>query len=192
MVVRRDHRSVYERRNQLARERGFRNYYEVRKLGGAHGVTRQSAPVLASLSERARETRRSALEAVSIMRHERIPLARAARRAGVEPSTVRFWAGKAFGPTGSVNPADRLLRELLIVSDGRTMQVDVRGSRQAAVVAAYWNAVSRFLETGDTRLLTKFEGKTVAGHVLETDLDVLEDLALSGGLQFEDIYALAG
>ncbi len=188
----RSHITDHQRRNVLARERGFRNYYEMRKLGGARTVTRQSAPVLGSLPPRAVETRRSALEAVSIMRHERIPLARAARRAGVEPSAVRFWAGKAFGSTSSVNPADRLLRELLIVSDGHTMQVDVRGSRQAAVVAAYWNAVSRFLETGDLRLLAKFEGKTVAGHLLETDPDVLEELALTGGLQFEDIYALAG
>jgi hypothetical protein len=60
------------------------------------------------------------------------------------------------------------------------------------VVGAYWNAVSQFLKTGDVRLLARFEGKAVAGHVLETDPDVLEELALSGGLQFEDIYALAG
>ncbi len=164
----------------------------MRKLGGARAVTRQSAPVLGSLPPRAVETRRSALEAVSVMRRERVPLARAARRAGVSPTAVKFWAGDAVDSSGAVKPGDRLLRPLLIVSDGRTMQVDVRGSRQATVVSAYWNAVSRFLETGDIRLLARFEGKTVAGHVLETDPDVLEELALSGGLQFEDIYALAG
>lgn len=192
MANTRDHRSDYQRRNQLARERGFRNYYEIRKLGGAHEVTRQSAPVLGSLPERARKTRRAALDVVSIMRHERIPLARAARRAGVEPSAVRFWAGGALKPSGAARPGDRLLRNLRILTDGQVLQVAVRGSRQAAVAAAHWNAVSRFLETGDVRQLTKFEGKTVAGHLLETDPDVLEELALSGGLQFEDIYALTG
>ena len=186
------HISSHQRRNERARERGFRNYYEMRKLGGAHGVTQQSGPVLASLPKRARKTRRAALGVVSTMRQDRIPLERAARRAGVEQSAVRFWAADAFATARSVKPADRLLRELPIVSGGQTMQVDVRGSRQAGVVSAYWNSVSRFLETGDIRHLARFEGKTVAGHILETDPDVLESLALSGGLQFEDIYALVG
>lgn len=191
MAQPRDHRGEHHRRNERARQLGFRNSYEIRKKGGVKEITRQSAPVLDSLPESARRSRQAALETLSMMRSENLPLGRAARRTGVSPSVVKFWAGDALEPSGSPKAGDRLLRQMVILSEGRRVAVDVRGSRQAAAVSAHWNAVSRFLETGDVRLLAKFEGRTVAGHVLETDPDVLEEIALSGGLQFEDIYALA-
>ena len=192
MAKPRNHRGEHHRRNARARQLGFRNYYEIRKRGGVKEITRQSAPVLGALPGPARRSRQASLETLLVMRRERIPLARAASRTGVSPSAVRFWAGDALEPSGSPKAADRLLRQMVILSEGQAMRVDVRGSRQAAAVATYWNSVSRFLEIGDIRLLANFEGKTIAGHVLETDPDVLEELALAGGLQFEDIYALAG
>lgn len=182
----------YQRRNDRARELGFRNYYEIRKRGGVREVAKQSGPALAVLPESAKRTRRAALEAVSVMRRERIPLARAARRAGVSSAAVRFWAGGAVDAQGAARSSDRLLRRLLIITDGHAVSVEVRGSRQAALVSAHLQAVSRFLETGEVRHLSAFEGKKVAGHLLETDPDVLESTALSGGLQFEDIYSLVG
>ena len=192
MTNTRNHGSEYQRRDARARELGFRNYYDIRKRGGVHEVAKQAGPVLASLPESSRRTRQAVLEAVSVMRRERIPLARAARRAGVSPTSVRFWAGDAVDPKGVAAPSDRLLRHLLIISHGQTTPVSVRGNRQAALASAHLQAVSKFLETGDVRHLAGFEGKKVAGHLLETDSDVLESMALSGGLQFEDIYALVG
>jgi hypothetical protein len=182
---------AHQRRNELARERGFRSYYEMRRLGGARHVSRQSPAVVSALPEQARQTRRAALEAVSIVRRERIPLSTAARRAGVAPSAVQFWARDALS-AGEVRASDRLTRQMLVISEGETVALDVRGSRQAGLVGEYWNAVSRFLETGDMRALAKFRGRRVAGRTLETDPEVLEGLALSGGLQFEDIYSLVG
>src|SRR3990172_9677348 len=192
MTNTRNHGSEYQRRDARARELGFRNYYDIRKRGGVHEVAKQAGPVLASLPESARRTRQAVLEALSVMRRERIPLARAARRAGVSPTAVRFWAGDAVDPKGVAAPSDRLLRHLLIISHGQTTPVSVRGNRQAALASAHLQAVSKFLETGEVRHLAPFEGKKVARHLLETDPDVLESMALSGGLQFEDIYSLVG
>jgi hypothetical protein len=85
-----------------------------------------------------------------------------------------------------------MLRTVVIVSEGQQRSVDLRGSRQASRVGAYWNAVGRFLDTGDTSLLKPFRGLRVGGFVLETDPDLLEDLALRSQLGFEDIYSLGG
>jgi hypothetical protein len=52
------------------------------------------------------------------------------------------------------------------------------------------SAVGKFLRTGDTRPLTKFKGKTIAGHGLITDPDMLSSLAQAGALQLEEIYAM--
>ncbi|MGH8945021.1 MAG: hypothetical protein ACRDVL_02595 [Acidimicrobiia bacterium] len=192
MAPRREHRSTYRRRNERARVLGFRNYYELRQTGGARAVTRQSRHVLDRLPETALETRRRSLEAVAQMRREGLSLSQAARQAGVSAEAVRFWAGGAITSSGRARPGDRLLRQMLIVSGGETLWIDVRGSRQASLVGAYWNAVARFLQTGDDRPLRRFAGKSVAGYELETDPDTLEGLALSGGLEFEDIYSLSG
>jgi hypothetical protein len=81
---------------------------------------------------------------------------------------------------------------LAVVSNGRQLNVDVRGSRRASAIGAYWNAVGRFLDTGDTSVLKPFEGMRIGGFVLETDPEVLEDMALRSQLGFEDIYSLGG
>jgi len=180
-----------ERRNRRARERGFRNDYEMRQLGGATAVSRQSERVIGSLPGGAMEIRQSALEVVSVMRRDGVTLKQASERVGIPPGVVRFWARDALQGDRTTT-GDRLLRMMWIVTDGQVVKVGVRGSHQAGAVSAHWQAVTRFLETGDQNALAPFRDKSVAGHRLETDPDVLERLALSGPLQFEDIYALAG
>ena len=70
----------------------------------------------------------------------------------------------------------------------------VRGTRRASMVGTYWNAVHRYLETGDASALDEFEGKhlTDAKGVkvpLLTDLPELDRLGSAGVLSFESIYA---
>lgn len=188
MAKTRDHRQEHQRRNARARELGFRNHYEMRKLGGASHLARTAE----ALPPDAQASRRASLEAVALMRREGLPLAPAARRVGVSPSTVRFWAGEAVGAGGRVRPGDRIPRSMLIATSGRVIVAEVRGSRQSSLLADYWNDVDRFLNTADMRLLARYRGKSVAGHILETDPDVLENLALEGEMTFEDIYSLTG
>ena len=59
---------------------------------------------------------------------------------------------------------------------------------ERSTVGAHWNAIKRFLATGAVTLLHPFEGTTVAGKHLQTDPDVIEDWALQGQLDFEEIY----
>ena len=58
----------------------------------------------------------------------------------------------------------------------------------ASTAARHDNAVRKYLYTGDHGDLDEFDGVSVAGHVLETDLDWLDLLALTGEIRFEDIY----
>jgi hypothetical protein len=58
----------------------------------------------------------------------------------------------------------------------------------AMTVARHDNAVRKYLYTGDHGDLDEFDGVRVAGHRLETDLDWLDLLALTGEIRFEDIY----
>ena len=59
---------------------------------------------------------------------------------------------------------------------------------QATLVARHDNAVRKYLYTGDHTDLGQFDGVTVDGHQLETDLDELDRYALTGEIRFEDIY----
>jgi hypothetical protein len=73
----------------------------------------------------------------------------------------------------------------------------VRDSRQASQVAEYWNAVHRYLETGDDSALRKFRRKRITDAKgtrvpLLTDLDELDRLGSAGVLSFESLYAKAG
>jgi hypothetical protein len=58
----------------------------------------------------------------------------------------------------------------------------------ASLVGAHWNAVRRYLDTGDHTALTHSQGVTVDGHVLETDPETIEWLAIRGDVRFESIY----
>ena len=56
------------------------------------------------------------------------------------------------------------------------------------MLARHANAVRRYLETEDASGLDEFRGRRVAGLVLETDIDQLEDLARRGEFQWLDLY----
>jgi hypothetical protein len=67
----------------------------------------------------------------------------------------------------------------------------------ASVVGRHWNAIRRYLETGDSYDLEPFERVRVTGRddsgqgvsvVLETDLDEIDRHAVRGDIRFESIY----
>ncbi len=66
----------------------------------------------------------------------------------------------------------------------------LRGSKQASQLGRYMSAVGRYLRTGDVEGLAAFEGKSIGGHALITDPDLLSFLAQAGALTLDEIYAL--
>jgi hypothetical protein len=135
---------------------------------------------------------------VSKMRTEKASLQRAARELGVSPRTVKRWAGSALQKRGSgkwiAKNSDTLLRVLTIPASDGTRELAVRGSKQATLLAEYWNAVHRYLQTGDASRLRKFEGQFIKDAngeqiPLPTNRKDLNRLASAGVLSFESLYA---
>jgi hypothetical protein len=86
------------------------------------------------------------------------------------------------------------LRPLVIPTPKANSLIGVRDYRQAVLLADYWNAVQKYLETGDASALERFRGKHITDAVgaeilLITDLDELNRLGNAGSLSFESLYA---
>lgn len=183
--------SPHQRRNDLARRRGFSSYRQQRQ---ASNIVRNRGD-LANLPASAQRTRQQALDAVALARRERVDLAVAAEREGTTLDAVTYWAPSAIersGKTWNVQSADRLFRPMYVYSAGAPVAVDVRGSRTATKIGRYHAAVQRYLNTGDASRLAKFRGVRVGGVELEADLDVLDELARRGAFDFESIYRMVG
>ena len=180
--------SEREYRNALAQRRGFSSWHAQQRSRPAA----TSARAITRLSTSAREARGRSLEALSLMRRDGMPLTEAAKRSGTTTNTVLRHAGPALERDGGryrARPGDHLTRLMLVIArDLGPVTVAVRGSRQASVIGAYWNAVNRYVAHGDPQPLRRFTGVVVAGVELETDLDVIDGLARAGELEFEDIY----
>jgi hypothetical protein len=79
---------------------------------------------------------------------------------------------------------------MLIPTTVGNASVTVRGSKQASELGKYMSAVGKYLRTGDVEGLGKFEGKSIGGHSLITDPDLLSSLAQAGALTLDEIYAI--
>jgi hypothetical protein len=131
------------------------------------------------------------------MRSGNISLPKAAREFGLRPYLVRNLAGTAFRklPNGryTAKTVDRLLRILTIPTKKGLIEIALRDSRHASLIGEYWNAIDRYLSTGDASGIKRFQkiritdarGKRVP---LLTDLDELRRQASAGVLQFESLY----
>src|SRR5579871_464158 len=87
-----------------------------------------------------------------------------AKRFGIEFKTVRRKAGRVIRKRNGryvVAPTDKLLRVFVIPAKKGLREVATRDSRQATLVAGYWIAVHRYLESGDASGLVRFRGKYV-------------------------------
>ncbi|GAA4403395.1 hypothetical protein [Tsukamurella soli] len=59
---------------------------------------------------------------------------------------------------------------------------------ELSLVGSHWNAVGRYLRTGDTTRLNRFVGVRVGGRELETRTVALDYYGNIGELEFESIY----
>lgn len=148
-----------------------------------------------SSSKRSLEARGRAIEAINLARRKNLTIRTAARETGVGIPTIHRYASSAITKDafGRLVPtsADRLRRRIRVVGPEGEMFVDTRGSRRASMVGEYWNAVRNYLLTGDEVPLQRFRGQRVARVELETDPDVIDELARRGEVSFEDLYEIA-
>ena len=191
----RDHQAEYARRQERARALGFTSYRQLRTAGGNAVARLTSRSAWAALPANAQRSRDSALRVLAEMRATGAPLSAASGRHDATPDTVRFWVGPALSSqrsdTATARAADRLYRPMRALTDQGTVAVDIRGSKTAGQLGAYWNAVHHYLTTGDTGPLERFRDVRVGGVTLTADPQVLDHQAHLGELAFESIYATA-
>jgi hypothetical protein len=202
------HRPSYQaRRNELARQRGFRSYAQERKAGGAVGAGQGAASSRQkhdALPAGARDSRRRSLAALADWRRtnreraswglEPLTVGEAARASHVTQGELRTWAGPALRRTDhGLQPtsADRMLRTWPAIERGGIVYpaLEIRGSGQGSVLSHYWHTVGQLTDAETTaqyhaalRRLQDFEGVRVGGIVLEHDADVILALASTGAL----------
>lgn len=153
---------------------------------------------LARLRPRSQEAFYNAAEAVNYARIHGTTVAQAVERLrarGIRVSRygVRRYFGNDLkrGPGGWLVPrrADRSYHgNLLVTSTKGVIARPVRGSRARSLVAEHANAVKVYLDRGETEQLERFRGRRVAGVLLETDPNALDELQRAGELDFLDLY----
>ena len=150
--------------------------------------------IWARLNDRQKDVYDRVLEALSIQRRDKVSMTKAAHEAETSVRTIRKYAPSAVSRSASgryrATRADRLVRPMRVVSTEGTIEAIVRGSAVASLNARHANAVKHYLNTGDASVLVPFEGKKVAGHVLETDPDKLDELGRRGFLDWLSIYSI--
>ena len=130
------------------------------------------------------------------MRSRELSLAQAAKQAGTTPRTMQRHVGKALKKRDDGRFAatkwDRIPRTMKFLTENGLTHLVFNDSREASEVARYWNAIERFLLTGDQKQLASFRGKTVrsgkTAHAFMTNTRTLERLGYAGELAYEDIY----
>lgn len=79
---------------------------------------------------------------------------------------------------------------MAVLTANGAVDVTLRNSRQRTLVGEHWNAVRRFVNTGDATALAKFRGIQVAGVDFETDLAAIEAWGRIGEIDLDDIYSI--
>jgi len=80
------------------------------------------------------------------------------------------------------------MSRMRILTDKGVEDFEVRTFRGRSTVGTHWNAVQRFLATGETDELDRFSRTLIRGRRLLTDPTEIERLARIGELDIEDIY----
>ena len=156
--------------------------------------SRMSDRRINSQTTREQEARNRALHVLARMRRTASALTPSAREEHIDPRTVKKLLGPELwrlkGGRDQPTKTDRQLREMLIPTSRGTTPVSIRGSEQASLLGRYMASVGKYLRTGDSETLDEFEGRSIAGHRLITDLDTLRSIAEGGALELDSIYAL--
>src|SRR5581483_1939152 len=113
----------------------------------------RTAEALAAMPENAQDQWARATRVIQKMRREGISVTRAAKEYGISRKKVVDLAGSALRKQTNgryvAKRFDKLLRVLVIPSRQGPMEIAVRDSRTASKIAAYSEAVRKFVQTGD-------------------------------------------
>jgi hypothetical protein len=139
-----------------------------------------------------KETYNRALHVLARMRRTGSSLTVAAREEHIDPRTVRRYLSTELREHGKATRGDRRKRDMLVPTTVGNTPVTIRGSKQASELGKYMSAVGKYLRTGDVEALARFQGKSIGGHPLITDPELLSSLAQAGALTLDEIYALPG
>jgi hypothetical protein len=189
---------------EFVKERNQSSKRKRRKKSSSARVKRLSPPRTAddffAQADATQETWNRVLRTIAKMRTEGLSLKKAAKEAGVSPRTVAKRAGRAIkkGENGRyvVPKRDSLLRVVQVPTSDGSRDIALRNSRQASTLAQYWDAVQKYLRTGDATRIEKFRDKQIKdanGNPVEliTDLRELNRLGSAGVLSFESLYSRA-
>jgi len=150
-------------------------------------------------TEREAQARTRALHVLARTRRGE-SLSRAARAEHVKPTTVKKYLGSQFhqdapGKRWKPTKSDRLTAQMNVLTPLGPITVTVRGSRERLRLNRYSIAIAKWRrgEPGAEAELAAFEGQTVGGHPLITDVKLLATLEDAAVLDFDELYAsLAG
>lgn len=150
------------------------------------------------LPDRSQVARERALEALSLMRERGVSATAAADQVGIALETLKKYAGQALRKTESgawkAKPRDRITRFMKFPTPKGLTLLDVHDSRTASEIGRYWEAVRKYLRTGDEKVLWPFEGRTIEVqgefHDFLTDPFLLKRFARAGEISFPTIYGL--
>ncbi len=161
----------------------------------------RTAPEFFAMSERVQDRWTRMTQAISKMRTDRLSLAEASRQFGLDARMVARLGKSALRRLANghytAKPTDTLLRVLVMPTHDGLTEIAIRDSREASLVGAYWAAVQKYLQTGDTSVLQKIRRKTIidAGGKrvrLIKDAAELDRIGSAGVLSFESLYAKVG
>ena len=85
---------------------------------------------------------------------------------------------------------DRAYRRMAVFTTSGIRDIDV-SRREASTVGSHWSAIAYYGASQDDSRLMRFDGVSVGGYELETDIALINEMADRGALEFEDIYAMA-
>ncbi len=169
----------------------------VKKNSRKHGrVLRKN---LVRVSRRQAITDPRVARALGLMRREGASASEAARREKMKLKTFRRRAGRYLYRSGPGKPwkarsEDQLAFSMTVLTSRGPVDVIVRNSRKRKLLHRYELALRMFRagEDGAEAALKAFEGKTVGGHTLITDTNLLIQLEEAGQLDFDGLYTSFG
>jgi len=169
----------------------------VKRIHRKHrSVTRKK---LASVRRQRAITDPRVARALSLMRRQGVSASEASRHERIKLNTLRKHAGRYLYRSGPGKPwkarsEDQLRFSMTVLTSRGPLDVIVSKSRERKLLSQYDFALRMFRagEDGAEAALKAFEGKTVGGHALVTDIERLIELEEAGQLDFEGFYVAIG
>jgi hypothetical protein len=155
----------------------------------------RSAPV--RVSKRSDATKVRALDVLNRMR-KGASFSQAVKQAQTTIRATRKYVGSALRqskPGGRVRVAkgDSFSAQVLIFTPLGLIPITARGTRQRSLAGQHFATVKAFLAgKSPASALDKFAGKSVGGHPLVVDVELLTALGYAGSLRGDELYVALG